>query len=383
MKKIMVVSGTRSEYGLLKHVLQKIETSNVLELQFVVTGTHLSDKFGNTIDEIRSDGINITAQIPMLLESDKTSAIATSMSIEMLHLSSIMERLKPDIVLIIGDRFEILTVATVATVMNIPIAHIAGGEISYGSTDEQIRHAITKMSHIHFAEAKEYADNIIKMGEESWRVHNVGALGIENIRHLKLLTMKELAKQGLKVNKKTTILTTYHATTLELDSLKEDVDQLLSAIEQLKDFDFIITYPNADNGGLYIIDRLTEFSKQHENITLVKSLGTLKYLSVMKHCALVLGNSSSALIEAPYLKKPVVNIGNRQKGRLMAENVVSVTNDTTSILDGVKLALDKDLSKIKNLYEYGNTSSDIIKILEEIVINDKLRQKLLTWDIPQ
>ncbi|OON92548.1 MAG: UDP-N-acetyl glucosamine 2-epimerase [Epulopiscium sp. Nele67-Bin002] len=383
MKKIMVVSGTRSEYGLLKHVLQKIEASNVLELQFVVTGTHLSDKFGNTIDEIRSDGINITAQIPMLLESDKTSAIATSMSIEMLHLSSIMERLKPDIVLIIGDRFEILTVATVATVMSIPIAHIAGGEISYGSTDEQIRHAITKMSHIHFAEAKEYADNIIKMGEESWRVHNVGALGIENIRHLKLLTMKELAKQGLKVNKKTTILTTYHATTLELDSLKEDVDQLLSAIEQLKDFDFIITYPNADNGGLYIIDRLTEFSKQHENITLVKSLGTLKYLSVMKHCALVLGNSSSALIEAPYLKKPVVNIGNRQKGRLMAENVVSVTNDTTSILDGIKLVLDKDLSKIKNLYEYGNTSSYIIKILEEIVINDKLRQKLLTWDIPQ
>ncbi len=371
----MVVTGTRAEYGLLKNVLHKIEASAKLELQLIVTGTHLSTKFGNTINEIEADGFKPREEIAIIQDNEKPTAIATAMSIATQQLAKTIERLQPNLILILGDRYEMLTVATVATIMNVPIAHIAGGEVTNGSIDEQIRHAITKMAHIHFAQAKEYADNIKKMGEEHWRIHNVGALGIENIRNQKLLTKEELSKQNIEVDNQT-ILMTYHATTQEPESLKNDIAQIKQALEQLNDLKFIITYPNADNGGLYIIEQF----KLLKDITLVESLGMQKYLSVMKYCGLVLGNSSSALIEAPYFNKPVINIGNRQDGRMMAKNIVQVETKCNSIVEAVRNNIGKTYANIESLYEYGNTSSEIVKIIENLTLDKTLRQKKLVWN---
>ncbi len=378
----MVVTGNRAEYGLLKNLIKKIELSDKLDLQLVVTGSHLVERFGYTIDEIINDGFKITAEVDMLIESTKKSAINKSMGLQMIQFSTILERLEPDIIVILGDRYEMLTVAVSATMMNIPIAHIAGGEISYGANDEQIRHAITKMAHLHFAEADIYATNIKNMGEEAWRVHSVGALGIENIATTQFLDIEELNKtMGVKIDDNT-ILMTYHPTTLESESLKYEIDELLLAISHFKNL-FIITYPNADNGGSYIISRLKEFAEQYDNIKLFESLGVQRYLSVMKHCKMVIGNSSSALIEAPYLKKPVVNIGNRQEGRLMADNIISCSNKFIDIIRAINQAKSEDfLRKVadtKSLYGDGDTSSDIIKVLEEVKINSKLMRKKLEW----
>lgn len=382
MRKIAVVTGTRAEYGLLKNTLTRIKENRNLELQLIVTGTHLSENFGYTIDEILEDGFKVDEEIPILMSSTSKGTIPKEMGLLMIQLSQIFGRLEPDFLLILGDRYETFAVASTAMTMNIPIAHISGGEVTEGAIDEQIRHAITKMAHIHFPGAEVYSQNIINMGEESWRVFNTGDPGIENIKLTNFLSMEELKKElDVEVDEQT-LLITYHPVTLERALLSYQIQNLINALSMLKK-KMIITYPNADNGGDYIIQKMEEFAKANSNVYLFKNLGILRYLSVMKLCGAVVGNSSSALVEAPYLKIPAVNIGNRQKGRLMADNIISCSNQCDDIINAINKSLSNEFKEkvkmVKSLYGEGNTSEKIVEILEKIEIDDKLLKKKLVW----
>jgi GDP/UDP-N,N'-diacetylbacillosamine 2-epimerase (hydrolysing) len=382
MRRIAVVTGTRAEYGLLKNTLKEIRNSKDFELQLIVTGAHLSEEFGYTIQEIIDDKFEIEDKIPILMRSRAKDGISKEMGLLMIQLSQAFERLKPDILLILGDRYEIFAAASVAMVMNIPIAHISGGESTEGAIDEQIRHSITKMAHIHFPGAEVYAKNIISMGEEAWRVFNVGDPGIENIKTSKLLTKEEL-KEKLKIDVDIdTLLVTYHPVTLERELLPFQVENLITALDKIG-HNMIITYPNTDNGGDYIIRELEKFNKNNTKVHLFKNLGILRYISVMNLCGVVIGNSSSALVEAPFLKVPVVNIGDRQKGRLMADNIICCSNDSEDIVHAVNKALSSEFKEkvknIKSLYGEGNTSKEIASVLKDIEINDRLLKKKLIW----
>lgn len=382
MRKIVVVTGTRAEYGLLKNTMKQINNSKKLELQLIVTGAHLSKQFGYTVSEIESDGFEIEEKIPILMTSMGKEGISKEMGLLMIQLSQTFERLKPDILLMLGDRYEIFAASSVAMVMNIPIAHISGGEITEGAIDEQIRHSLTKMAHIHFPGAKVYAENIKNMGEESWRIFDVGDPGIENIKLTNFLNTKQLTEQLNTCIDKDTLLVTFHPVTLERDMLAYQIDNLIQSLNQLNK-NMIITYPNSDNGGDYIIEKLEKFSNTNSNVHLFKNLGIIKYLSVMRLCGAVVGNSSSALVEAPYLRKPVVNIGNRQKGRMMAENIISCNNESEEIIKAINISLSNEfIQKVKHtksLYGEGNTSKEIVKVLENIEISDTLLKKKLIW----
>ena len=374
------MTGTRAEYGLLKNIMKAIDQDSELNLQMIVTGMHLSTQYGMTINEIKKDGFRISAVCPILLDYTGRDRNAREISIAINEFAKVFSALEPDFLLILGDRYEVFAAATTAMTMNIPIAHIAGGEITEGAMDEQIRHSITKMSHLHFPGADIYAQNIRSMGEESWRIFNVGDSGIENIKLTQLMTQEELKNSlGVEIDGET-LLVTYHPVTLELDKVDEQINHVITALEQINR-KMIITYPNSDMGGERIILALSEFQKRNNKVHLFKSLGSLRYLSVMKYCGVIVGNSSSALIEAPYLKKPVVNIGNRQKGRLMASNIIQTDNTVKSIVQGIERAMSlefkKEVSNTKSLYGEGDTSNQIIKILKEVKLDGKLLKKNL------
>lgn len=383
MRNITVVTGTRAEYGLLKNIMLCINKDESLNLQIVVTGMHLSKKYGYTKQEIIDDGFLINEEVPILLEYEGKDKNARELGIAISTFANTFIRLKTDILLILGDRYEILGAAATAMVMNIPIAHISGGEITEGAMDEQIRHSITKMANIHFPGAKEYAENIINMGEESWRVFNVGDPGIENIKLTKMLTKEKLKEQlGVDIDEDT-LLITYHPVTLELDQVKYQIQELIKALKRF-DKKMVITFPNADNGGDIIINELEKFAVQNSNVYLFKNLGSLRYLSIMSLCSSIIGNSSSALVEAPFLKKPVVNIGNRQKGRLMANNIIQSSNESEDIYNSIARSISAEFRKYvnetKSLYGEGDTSIEIVKVLSEIEINQKLLKKKLVWE---
>lgn len=381
MRNITVVTGTRAEYGLLKNTIKAIEKDEDLNLQLVVTGTHLSHKYGYTVKEIEEDGCIISEKIDILEEDRNISAISIEIGTLIIEICKVLERLKPDILLILGDRYEIFAAATAAMAMNIPIAHISGGEITEGAMDEQIRHAITKMAHIHFPGAKEYAGNIQKMGEESWRIFNVGDPGIENIKCTDFLDTKEI-EQKIGINiEEDTMLVTFHPVTLEIDNTYMYIKNLLEAITRTNK-KVIITYPNSDNGGEIIIEEILKFEKKYNKAKVFESLGSLLYLSIMKQCRLVIGNSSSGLVEAPFMRKPVINIGNRQKGRLMAKNIISCDYSIESISKAIEKANSLQFREfVKNnpqsLYGEGNTSKEIVKVLREIELGEKLIKKKL------
>lgn len=376
MRKILVVTGTRAEYGLLYWTMKAIQEDKDLKLQLIVTGSHLSKEYGYTVEQIKKDGFKIDEEIDMLIDSNKKSAIAKSMGLELIQMAQAFDRLSPDILLILGDRYEIFIAATCAMMMNIPIAHMNGGESTEGAIDEQIRHAITKMAHIHFTGAEFYKERVIKMGEEPWRVHNVGQAGIENIKRLKLLNKNELEKElRLKFNKKV-FLITYHPVTLEKSrSIEEQMDNLINAIS---DFEakYIFTYPNADYGSKIIIDKISEFKKKNSDVYVFNNLGQVKYLSLLKYADVMIGNSSSGIIEAPSFKLPVVNIGDRQKGRLRNENIIDTGYTKKEIKEAIEKALydekyKDNLHNMVNLYGNGETSKKIVHILKNTDFNDK------------
>ncbi len=383
MRKILLVTDTRAEYGILKNTLRKIDASDKLELCMVVTGSHLLEKYGYTIREIEEDGFKVTARIETPAESNENRRIPMEMGSLIMRLTEVFDEVKPDVLLVFGDRYEMLAAAVTAVGMHIPIAHISGGEVTEGAMDEQIRHAITKMAHIHFPGASVYAENIKRMGEEDWRVFDVGDPGIENIKNLELWDKESLEENlDIEITDKT-LLVTYHPVTLERDALEWQMDNLIAALRMHKGTK-IITYPNSDDGSELIIRKLKDYAKQDSEVCLVQSLGIVRYLSVMKCCGAVVGNSSSAIVEAPFLRVPAVNIGNRQKGRLMAESIICCENEQDSISGAIKKALSEEYRKTvansKSLYGEGNTSDEIVNVLETIELNDKLLKKKLEWN---
>lgn len=382
-RKVMVLTGNRSEYGILKNILWGIQCSKKLELYIVATGAHLSERYGYTIKEIEDDGFKVWKKILLNNILEEKVRIPEEMGSLMLHLSNAFCEVRPDILLLLGDRYEMLASASVAVGLHIPIAHISGGECTEGAMDEQIRHAITKMSHIHFPGASAYAENIKKMGEEAWRIFAVGDPGIENIKNIKIVPREELEEDlKITINKKT-LLVTYHPVTLELAELEYQINNLFQALSNYSGA-IIVTYPNSDDGSELIIRKWQELSKLKNTVCLVHNLGNHRYLNVMRYCGAVVGNSSSAIVEAPFLKVPAVNIGNRQKGRLMADSIICCGYGREEIEN----AIDKALSDVfaetvqcsKSLYGEGDTSRKIVNVLENIALDDKLLKKKLCWD---
>lgn len=383
MRKILVVTGTRAEYGLLYWTMKRINEDKELELQLIVTGNHLVPEYGYTVETIKKDGFKIDEEIDMIVNSNKKSSIAKSMGLELIQMAQAFDRLKPDLLLILGDRYEIFIAATCAMMLNIPIAHMNGGESTEGAVDEQIRHAITKMAHIHFPGAEYYKERIIKMGEEPWRVYNVGQAGIENIKKLELLGKDELQKDLNILFDKPVFLITYHPVTLEVENIEEQINNLLKAIKHFN-AKIIFTYPNADFGSKIIIDKMNTFVRENKNAYIYHSLGQKRYLSLLKYANVMIGNSSSGIVEAPIFKIPVVNIGNRQKGRIRNKNIIDTKYNSKSIYEGIYKALNdkkfiEDLANMENIYGDGTTSRKILNVIKNIELNKNLLFKRLTY----
>ena len=362
---VCVVTGTRAEYGLLYPVLKEIQGRKELSLQLVVTTAHLTNEFGLTYKQIEKDGFNIDEKIDNLLPSDSKSSITKSTGSATMLLADSFEKLAPDVVLLLGDRFETHAAATTAMLMNIPIAHIHGGEITEGVVDEQIRHSITKMSYLHFCSTEVYRHRIIQMGEDPSRVFNTGAPGIDNIVNFKLLSKEALEKNlDWKFTKKCALFT-YHPPTLTNGSLKKDLSIIFDVLVD-SGIGVLFTYANADSGGRIINKMLEEFCKLDLiKYKVVKNLGQLRYISAMKHVNLLIGNSSSGIIEAGSFGKPVVNIGNRQLGRMRGVNVIDC--EITELSKSIRLALSNGFitkcNNQKNIYGTGNASKSIVNEL--------------------
>jgi UDP-hydrolysing UDP-N-acetyl-D-glucosamine 2-epimerase len=367
-KKICVVTGTRAEYGLFFPIMKKIQLSKLLDLQIVATTMHLSEEFGNTYKQIEKDGFFINEKVENLLSSDTKTSTAKSTGLAILLLSDVFSRLSPNVVLILGDRFEAHAAATTAMLMNIPIAHIHGGEITEGAIDEKIRHSITKMSSLHFTSTGEYRNRVIQMGEHPNTVFSVGAPGIDNILNINLVSKEDLERHlSWKFGHKSALFT-YHPPTLQEGGLEKGIDDILSSIEK-SDLNVIFTYANADSNGRKINQRIEKFcNKDLKRFKIVKNLGQIKYLSAMKYVNILIGNTSSGIIEAASFKKPVINIGERQKGRLRSGNVIDchINKLDIAILD----ALMMDCSKVINLYGNGDASFKIVKKLENCNIGN-------------
>ena len=365
-RKICVVTGTRAEYGLFYPVMKKIQNSEKLELQVVATTMHLSQEFGNTYKQIEQDGFLVDAKVENLLASDSKSAVAKSTGLATMLLSDTFTKLQPDVVLLLGDRFETHAAATTAMLMNIPIAHIHGGEITEGAVDEQIRHSITKMSYLHFASTTEYGNRIIQMGEPPSRVFISGAPGIDNIKDIKLLEKTKLESElDWKFGEKSALFT-FHPVTLINSDGHGEINQILYMIEQTG-LNVLFTYANADNNGRMINQKIEEYcQKNPAKYKVVKSLGQLRYLSAMNYVDLLIGNTSSGIIEAASFNKPVVNIGERQKGRLQSGNVIDCSIETLS--QAIEQALSNEFQAnckvLKNVYGDGNASEIIVDVLE-------------------
>ncbi len=378
-RKICVVTGTRAEYGLLYWLMKEIEADSELELQLIVTGMHLSPEFGLTYKEVAKK-FKIDKKIEMLLSSDTSIGISKSMGLALISFAEAYEELKPDVVVVLGDRYEIFSAVSAAMITRVPIAHLHGGEATEGLIDEPIRHSITKMSHLHFVATDEYRKRVIQLGEEPQRVFNVGGMGIENIKRLKLLTKEEFEKSiNFKLNKKN-LLVTFHPVTLENSTAKEQFAELLKAIDELEDTHIIFTKANSDTDGRIINNMIDEYivKNSHKSIAFT-SLGQLRYLSALQFVDAMVGNSSSGLAEAPSFKIGTINIGDRQKGRIKADSVI----DCKPQKEDIARAFDKlysqsfqnSLKYIQNPYGEGMASKEIIQILKNIVLDGILKKK--------
>lgn len=378
MKKICVVTGSRAEYGLLRWVIEGISQSSKLKLQLVVTGMHLSPEFGMTAVAIEGDGIKIDRKVEMLLSSDTAVGITKSMGLGMISFADTLMELDPDLMLVLGDRFEIFAAAASAMIARIPVAHLHGGETTEGAFDEAIRHSITKMSHLHFVAAEEYRRRVIQLGEQPDNVFNVGGLGIDNINRLTLLSRKEVEASLNFQFAKRNLLITFHPVTLEQNTSAQHMDELLAALTELKETGLIFTMPNADTEGRTLSRQIEAFCAQHSQAFAYTSLGQLQYLSCMQHVDGVVGNSSSGLAEAPSFKKGVINVGDRQRGRLKAACVIDCKPDRKSIGTALKQLFSTEfqvtLSAIESPYGNGGASDMIVKLLEQKLL-DNLQKK--------
>ncbi|MDY4013535.1 MAG: UDP-N-acetylglucosamine 2-epimerase [Campylobacter sp.] len=383
-RKICVVSTSRADYGLLFWLLKEIEKSRFLELSLLLSGSHLEERLGLTYKEVQRDFKHFY-KVPLGLENDDETALCLAFSAGVAGFSKVLEQIKPDIMVLLGDRYEMLSAGIAGMLSSVPLAHIHGGESTQGAIDEGIRHALTKMSHIHFCATSLYKRRIIQLGENPARVYNVGGLGVENIKRLELLSKKDFENSlGFKLGKKN-ILVTFHPQTIEKKSASKQFSQILNALDSLKDTHFIFTGANADNGGKIINEMTQSYClKNPKKAIFAISLGQLRYLSAIKHADIVLGNSSSGISEAPSLKKATINIGKRQKGRIKAASIIDTKCDKSKILKAIKKAYSKDfqakLKSVKNPYDSGFASKKIIKVLENIKLNGILKKKFYDLD---
>jgi len=379
MRKICIITGSRAEYGLLSRLMKLIQEDSELILQIIVTNMHLSPEFGLTYKKIEQDGFEIDKKVEMLLSSDTANATTKSVGLAIIGFADAYEDLNPDLLLVLGDRYEILAAVTAALFFRIPVAHLHGGEISEGAYDDAIRHAITKMSHLHFTSTDVYRKRVIQLGEEPDRVFNVGALGIDNIKHINLLLKKDLEDSlNFKFGEKS-VLVTYHPVTLENNSAEEQMQNLLNALQAMADLRIIFTLPNSDTNGRIIIQMINQFVRKNEDRSVAFSdLGQTRYLSTLQYVNAVVGNSSSGIIEVPSFGIPTLNIGNRQKGRLKADTIVNCEPEFSDIHEKLILLLSlkrKDVDTLTlNPYSKENSALEILSVLKNTPIDNLIKK---------
>ncbi|QTL99732.1 UDP-N-acetylglucosamine 2-epimerase (hydrolyzing) [Iocasia frigidifontis] len=385
-KKVCVVTGTRAEYGLLKLLINRINESNILELQLIATGMHLSPEFGLTYKDIEKDCFNIDEKIEVLLSSDTSVGISKAMGLTLISFSEAYARLKPDLIVILGDRFETFSAMAAAAVAKIPVAHIHGGEITEGAFDDSFRHSMTKMAYLHFTSTEEYRKRVIQLGEEPARVFNVGALGVENILNIDTLSKSKLEKKlKIKLGNRY-VLIVFHPVTLEKNTASSQFEEILKA---LNDYDEELTKifikGNSDTDGRVINQMIDQFTDKNKNAYNFTSLLIEDYLSLLKHSYAIIGNSSSGILEAPSFKVHTINIGDRQKGRIKTNSVLDCGPKSEDILKCLKLIGEKEyhnsFKKIVNPYEKHGTSKKILKVIEDRLKSGKINLKKKFYNI--
>jgi GDP/UDP-N,N'-diacetylbacillosamine 2-epimerase (hydrolysing) len=384
-KKISILTATRAEYSLLKPIIRKMNLIEEFDVRVVVTGEHLSPEFGLGYTEILKDGIDIDEKIEFLLSADTSSAVSKSMGLAIIGFADYFKNLKPDILILLGDRYETLAVAITAMNQRIPIAHLYGGETTEGSIDESIRHAITKISYLHFTSTKTYQKRVIQLGEDPKRVFNVGAMGVENIKNEKLITKSKLQKSLRLIPDVPYAMVTFQPVTLENKTSASQAEELLKSIDLNREYQYIFTKGNSDTGGKIINKMIDEYVSAHKNCRVFTSLGTIRYLSAVKYSKMVIGNSSSGIIEVPSFKIPTINIGDRQKGRIQASSVINCEPKCNDIHAAIKKIQSTDFQKrliyTKNPYEKADTSLNIVNKISEFLMKNKLNIKKKFYDI--
>ncbi len=378
-RKICVVTGSRAEYGLLYWLLKEIQADDDLELQLIATGMHLSPEFGLTYKLIEQDGFRITAKIEMLLSSDTPIGISKSIGLGIMSFAETLGRLKPDMIVGLGDRFELFAAVIAAMVSRVPVAHLHGGESTEGVIDEPIRHSITKMSHLHFTSTEAYRKRVIQLGEQPKRVFNVGALGLDNIKNLRLLGRAELEQRLNFTFGEKNLLVTFHPVTLETSTAESQFKALLAALDELKKTKVIFTKPNSDTDGRILIKLIDDYVGLHKGTAVeFTTMGQLLYLSTMQYVDAVVGNSSSGIIEMPSFKKGTINIGDRQKGRIKAASVIDCDPDKASVANALlKLyspAFQDKLKTVSNPSGRFGASARIIRVLKTFPLDGLLKK---------
>ncbi len=384
MKKICVITGSRAEYGLMSRMMRLIYEDGDLQLQIIATNMHLSPEFGLTYKEIEADGFTIDKKVYMLLSSDATNATAKSVGLGTIGFADAYEDLKPDMVVVLGDRYEILAAVSAALLYKIPVVHLHGGEITEGAYDDAIRHAVTKMSHLHFTSTEEYRRRVIQMGENPSTVHYVGALGCDNIRHIPLMSKDELEQSLRFTLDRNTILVTFHPVTMENNSAEKQFGELLAALDNFKQVRVIFTMPNSDTNGHIIVEMIKRYVDNNvERAVWFTSLGMKRYLSTLQYIGGVVGNSSSGIIEVPSFHIPTINIGDRQKGRVAATSVLNCNPDRRAIEEKLTTILQPgykgSLKDIQNSYDKSNTAEEIVRIIKEQKIEPVKKFYNLNW----
>jgi GDP/UDP-N,N'-diacetylbacillosamine 2-epimerase (hydrolysing) len=386
MRKVCIFTSTRAEWGLLRGLAEQIRQSKNLTLQVLVSGSHLSEKFGMTVSEIEADGFLADAKVDILKYDDTPSGICKTMGLAIGAYGETLDRLRPDILVLLGDRYETFCAAVAAQIQRIPVSHIHGGETTEGAVDEAFRHSITKMAHLHFASCKEYCKRIIQLGEDPLRVFNVGALGIENIRKIILMSRNELELSiGFRLDAPF-FLVTFHPVTLEEATAGDQFNNLLDALEKFSAHKIIFTKANADTDGHFINTMIdTYVATRRERCLAVSSLGMRRYLSAMKLCDAVVGNSSSGILEAPVFAVPTVNIGDRQKGRLRTKSIIDCEPTQASIHAALNQALNSsfrnDIKGLEHPCEKKETAHSIVQILETTPLNNILKKSFFNMEV--
>lgn len=385
MKKIAVITGTRAEYGLLRPLILKLKEDEAFQCSVIVTGAHLSPEFGLTYKEVEKD-FSIDEKVEVLMSSDSAVGISKSVGMTIMSFSEVYERCKPDLVVVLGDRYEIFGAVAAATVAKIPVCHLHGGETTEGAFDEAFRHCITKMSYLHFTSTEAYRKRVIQLGENPDRVFNVGAIGIDNIVKLQLLSKEELEESIDFQLDKPYGLVTFHPVTLENSTSEQQVKELFKAMDEMKDMKFIITKANADSDGRVINELIDKYTNENKDkVVSFTSMGLLRYLSAMKYCTLVIGNSSSGILEAPSFKVPTINIGDRQKGRIEAPSVINCEPVAKPIVEAINTGRSEEfLNSIKTMespYGDGNAANKIYEIVKDTLKKDTISLKKKFYDL--